>query len=834
MLTLKFALRSFARTPFVTAVAVLSLALGIGANTAIFTLFNQILLQPLPVSDPASLVNLSAPGPKPGSQSCNLAGDCDVVFSYPMFRDLEKDQKGFTGLAAHRIFGANLASGGETVNGQAVEVSGSYFPLLGIHPEVGRLLGPDDDRVVGGAPVAVLSHTYWTTHFAANPDVVGRALTVNGQALTIVGVAPEGFDGTTLGAQPFVFVPITLHALLQPQGMSLDNRRHYWVYVFGRLAPGVTIEQARAAIDGPYQAILKDVEAPLQTEVSPQTMRRFLARTVTLDPGAAGQTTIRQTASGPLILLMAVAVLVLLIACANIANLLLARAAGRTTEIAVRLALGASRAQLVGQLLFESCLLAVTGGIGGLLVARWTLAIMKSLLSVEAARTVADAHISGTVLLFATVVTLGTGLLFGLFPAVQSTRPDVAAAIKSQAGHSSGARAAARFRSALATTQIALAMALLGSAGLFTQSLLNVSRVDLGVKADHLFTFGVAPQLNGYAPERSAQLFERLEDALAALPGVTGVTSSRIPLLTGSNSGSDVAVEGFQAGPDTDSNARYNVVGPGYFSTMGTPILAGREFTRDDTLDSPKVSIVNETFAKKFDLGPNPVGKHMGGGDGYRSKLDTEIVGLVKDSKYSQVKDPVPPIFFRPYRQDKNVGSLYFYVRTALDPGDVLPSIPRLVAQIDPTLPVENLRTMPEQIDENVTVDRVTTIMSAAFALLATLLAAIGLYGVLAYTVAQRTREIGLRMALGADAADVRRMVLGQVAVMLGVGGAVGLAAAVGLSRIARSMLFQLNGGDLPVLAASAVALALVAFAAAFVPAYRASRVHPMEALRYE
>jgi len=405
--------------------------------------------------------------------------------------------------------------------------------------------------------------------------------------------------------------------------------------------------------------------------------------------------------------------------------------------------------------------------------------------------------------------------------------------LKGQAGQPSGARAAARFRTSLATAQIALSMALLVSAGLFTKSLMNISRVDLGVKVDNVIMFGLSPELNGYTPARTKQLFERLEEELAALPGVNGVTSALVPLLGGSNWGNDVAVEGFPAGPDTDTNSRFNEVGPEYFRTLGVPLIAGREFRRADGAGAPKVAIVNEAFAKKFNLGRDAVGRRIGN-RGDKEGLDTQIVGLVQNAKYSEVKREVPPLFFRPYRQDDRLGNITFYVRTSLDPEQFLPNVPKVVAKLDANLPVEDLRTMPQQIRQNVFLDRMISVLSAAFAGLATLLAAIGLYGVLAYTVSQRTREIGLRMALGAAPSRVRGMVLRQVGVMTIVGGVIGLTAAIWLGRLAQSLLFEMKGYDPVVLVSAAAALSVVALGAGFVPAHRASQVDPMQALRYE
>jgi predicted permease len=831
MLNLKFALRTLFKTPFVTAVAIGSLALGIGANAAIFSLFNQILLRPLAVPEPGRLVNIGAPGPKPGSNSCGQQGDCQWVFSFPMFRDLERVQTPFTAIAAHVSFGANLAARDQTENTEGLLVSGSYFPVLGIKPVIGRLLGSEDDRVPGESHVVVLTYGYWQRRFGLDPSILGQPIVVNGQTMTVVGVAERGFDGTTLGIKPALFAPITMRGFSQPF-KQFDNRRSYWAYVFGRLRPGVTIDQARVALATPYHNIVNDVEAPLQKGMSDQTLAKFKTKTLLMEPGARGQSDVSSTARAPLTLLFGVTAFVLLIACANIANLLLARAASRAGEMAVRLSIGAGRGQLVRQLLGESCLLAIFGGVGGLFVAQWTLRLMMAILPKEATDTISP-RIDGLPMLFAAALTLGTGLLFGLFPALHSTRPDLVSALKGTAGQPSGARSASRFRTSLATTQIALSMALLVSAGLFAKSLLNVSRVQLGLNADNVIMFGISPELSGYTPVRSKQLFERLEDTLGALPGVNGVTAGSVPLLSGSNWGNNVAVEGFQAGPDTDSNSRFNVIGPGYFRTLGISLYSGREFARADVIGAPKVVIVNETFAKKFNLGRDAVGRHISD-QGTGSPLNMEIVGLVQDAKYSEVKREIPPQFYRPYRQDEQIGSITFYVRTAGDPVPFMANITRALAQIDPNLPIENLRTLPQQVRDNVFIDRFISVLSTAFACLATLLAAIGLYGVLAYTVSQRTREIGLRMALGAAPERVRGMVLRQVGVMTAVGGAFGLVAAVSLGRLAESLLFELKGWDPVVLGGSAVLLTIVALGAGYIPAHRASRVEPMRALRYE
>jgi putative ABC transport system permease protein len=419
---LKLAVRRLLKTPFVSLVAIISLALGIGANAAIFSLFDQTILRPLPVVRPAELVNLAAPGPKPGSNSCGQAGSCEEVFSYAMFRDIERMQTVFTGVAAHVGFGANIAYHGQTLNGEGTLVSGSYFPILGLQPALGRLLTVDDDRNIGGHFVTVLSYDYWATVLGSNPSVLNDTIIVNGQALTIVGVARRGFAGTTLGNAPRLFVPLTMHSQMSPGWKGFDNRQSYWAYLFARLKPGVSLDQARTALNGLYHSIINDVEAPLQKGMSDQTMAKFRAKTIGIEPGYRGQSSIHREAKTPLLFLLTVTGIVLLIACANIANLLLARGAGRATEMAIRLSLGASRRQLLVQLLTESCVLAVLGGIAGLVVARWTMALIASLLPPDATNTLEFA-LQGRVVLFAAALSIATGFIFGLFPALHSTKP---------------------------------------------------------------------------------------------------------------------------------------------------------------------------------------------------------------------------------------------------------------------------------------------------------------------------------------------------------------------------------------------------------------------------
>jgi predicted permease len=835
MRNLKLALRTLARTPFVTAVAVLSLGLGIGANSAIYSIFYRMVRQELAVPSADRLVNFSAPGPKNGSASCGNAGSCDDVFSYPMFRDLQQAKlPAFVSIVGHLDISANVSYARQAFARPGYLVSGNYFSSLHLRPALGRLLSPPDDDAAT-APAVVLAHGFWETSLGSDSAVVGKTLMVNGKATTIVGVAPRDFNGTTYGARPAFYAALAMAPMIGSETeRRINDRRSYWIYVFARLAPGATIEQAHAQVNAVYQPILREVEAPLQRNMRDSVMSRFLAKQVVVTPGARGQSSIAAEAGPVLFMLFAITGLVLLIACANIANLLMARATHRELEMAVRLSLGATRRQLLAQLLTETIVLALLGGVVSLAFASWTLQGISAMLPLEVNQGLA-LGMNWAAVNFAVMLSLVTGLAFGLFPALHSTRPDLVTALRNNSGKLAGGRTAQRFRTTMATAQIALAMALLMSAGLFLKSLVKVKRVDLGVRVENLVTFSVSPEQSGYDSVRTRALYTRIEEELSTLPGAAAVTSTMVSLISGSNWNHTVRVEGFKADENSrNSSVSFNGVGSGHFRAIGVPLLTGREFTEADDSRAAKVAIVNETFARRFGLGANPVGKRMAAGSSDTLPLDIEIVGLVRDMKYSSVKQDIPPVYFAPHRQMGGVSTMNFYVRTASDPSSMLRSMASVVQRLDPMLPVENLRTMPEEIRLNTFEDRMITTLAASFAVLATLLASIGLYGVLAYSVAQRTREIGVRMALGADAGEVRLLVLKQVGLMVAIGGALGLAGAFALSKGAQSMLYQMSGADPVVMTSSVVLLGLVALAAGYVPARRASRVDPMQALRYE
>lgn len=827
----RYGLRGLLARPVLTLVAVASLALGIGVNTAIYSLYHQVVMRPLPVGAPERLVNLSAPGPKPGNTSTNMAGPREDIFSYPMFRDLERAQTPFEGLAAHTSIPASLAYGDTTTTGRATLVSGAYFRVLGLAPALGRLLGAADDGAAGSAPHAVLGYDYWQRALGGAPDVIGRMLRINGQGLTIVGVAPRGFAGTTFGVRPDAFVPMTQRwALLRRAPDETTDRTSYWMYLFARLKPGIDIARAQADLNGIYGPIVREVELPLNSALDPAQKAEFAARRVELAPGARGQSTAARNAALPLALLLGAATLVLVVACLNIANLLLARGAARASEIALRASIGASRARLLRQLGVEAALLGLLGAAASLPLAGATIALLAPSLPMSGAESF-TVGLDGATLRFTAAVALATTALFGLFPALQLAHVQPIAVLRSATGASTS-RVAARFRNVLAVAQVAVSMASLVLAGLFLRSLINLQRVELGMAMDQVLTLSISPERNGYTHERATRLYDTLEEDLAAIPGVTSVATSQVLLLAHDEWSSTVSIEGQAELPAEERGVPYNLVGLGYFRTLGIPLLSGRDFQRSDAPGTPKVAIVNRRFVERYGLGTNPVGKRIAFGD--QAELDIEIVGLVGDSKYSDLRGETPPQFFLPRRQDRALGSMRFYLRTAAAPEAILGAAKAAVARHDASLPLEELRTMPQQIDVLLSADRFVGKLALAFAALATALAALGLYGVLNYMLAQRTREIGLRLALGAAPRRLRRMVLGQVGRMTLVGGTLGLLAALGVGRAASTVLYGLEGHDPTVLAAACGVLAVVALLASWLPVRRVGRIDPMAALRHD
>ncbi len=830
---LRYGLRGLIAKPGFLVTVVATLALGLGVNAAIFTLFHHTLMKPLPVPEPERLVNLQGPGARSGWSTSNNSGDSRALFSYPMFRDLEAAQDGAIRLAGHRGESLNMTWQGNTSNVQGSLVTGSYFPVLGLVPSQGRLLSPQDDAVLGSGEAVVLAHGFWQDRFGADPGVVGRSLAINGVPMTIVGVAPAGFTGTTLGVRTELFVPASVKWPGRSDGLPEHQRRDYfWLYAFGRLMPGVAADAARQQLQARYHTVLNEIEAPLQEGLSDNAMADFRGKQLVFVPGAQGQSRVPDSLFTPLTTLMLVSGLVLLMACVNIANLQLARGASRGNEMAVRSALGASGAQLRRQLLVESVLLGLFGAVLALPVA-WLVAKGMAAFDATGMAGLAQGSLSWATVAFTFIVALATMLAFGLFPAWRLSRSTPADALRARSGQPGADRAAGRFRNGLAVTQIAFSLALLVLAGLFARSLANIAQTDLGMRVERVLTFAVAPQLNGYSSEQSRQLFTRIESELAALPGIDGVALSSMSLLAGHDWSSSVSVQGYQPAPDEVTNSSLNDVGAGFFATLGVPVLTGREFTHQDIAGAPRVAIVNRRFTEYYGLDSDAVGKRVSLSSG-NPELDIEIVGVVANSAYSNVKDETPTVLYLPLAQSEDAGHVNVYVRSAVDPTQLGQAITQAIQRLDPQLPLLSLRTFSEQIRQNTGTDRMVGLLSAGFAGLATLLAAIGLYGLLAYAVAQRTREMGLRLALGSSPARVRGMVLGQMARLAAIGLVVGLVLAVALGTAARSLLFGLSGHDPMVLVAATVLLAGVVFAAAWWPAWRASRTDPMVALRDE
>lgn len=823
-------LRSLRKTPFVTAAVVLSLALGIGANTAIFSFMDQMLLRSLPVENPHELVFVDANHPKSGSTSSGSAGGQDAVFSYPMMRDLVAMQTSLRSLAGFRDLSANIAYQGNAISGTLQAVTGNYFDTLGAKAGLGRTLTEEDDRE--RQPLAVLSYRYWQDRLGSDASVINQKIVVNGVPMTVVGVTARGFHGTTTGTSPDLWTPISLKPQLTPNWDGTEDRRYWWVYLVGRLKPGASIEQSAAGLQVLLRSLLAEEAKGLPD--SDQEFRDSYARgTAQLTAGGSGRGGNRDNRRNAFIAMMAATLMVLLIACANVANLQLVRAANRGRDIAVRIALGSGRWPVFRQMLTESMVLGALGTLGGILVARAvTELLIMIVLPPEAPRGILTAELDTRILLFTLSLGLLTGIAFGTYPSLAASRIAVSGSLKEQSGQVLSA-GAARIRKGLVMAQMALSLMLLVLAGLCTRSMVNLSRVDVGFSPENLIAFGVSPRLNGYNATENWTLARRAVAELGSMPGVTGVAMSEVPFLGGSRWGANITVEGYTNQPG-DVAPLFARVGSGLFRTMGVALREGREFTDADGPGAPKVVVVNEQFEKQYFGGGSALGRRMALGEGNRVVPDMEIVGVVRDMKYAGVKDTIPPLFYMPLAQNESLDSFFLYVRSGLPAEAVIPQIRQAMAGIDPNLPLERLRTMTEQVAMNMHDDRTMVRLSAAFAILATLLAVIGLYGVMAYNVASRTREIGVRMAFGADAWPIQWMVLREAAWVLGIGAAIGLVAAYWLTSYVQSLLFEVASHDALVYVAATVLVGLAGLVAALLPARRAASVDPMTCLRYE
>jgi len=823
---MRYAVRSLARSPLFAAVAVLSLALGIGANTAVFTLLDHVLLGRLPVRSPERLVQLAELGMDYGSNTGMHA------LSYPMFRDLRDRNQVFSAILCRYLTVVSVSHNGNNERVSAELVSGTYFPLLGVRPALGRLFTAEEDRTPNGSPFIVLAYDHWKTRFAADPSIVGREILVNDRKLTVIGVAAAGFFGTERLFPAQVFIPIVMAPQITTR--TLEDRRFRWVQIFARLAPGVTPDRAKASLQPIFHSVLAmEVEQKEFAHASPYVRQQFLKKTLDVMPGGQGDNMAEEYLKAPLWAMMAMVALVLLIACANVANLMIARATARRKEVAVRLALGAGRARIVRQLLLESLILSFAGGILGLLVAPWTMRLLTGIMPQmdPPLRFITNPNLR--VLAFNLAACGLTAVLFGLAPAWRATQPDLAPTLKDQAGSLAGGGHTG-WRKALVAAQVGLSLLLLIGAGLFVRSLANLQDLNPGFEVSNLLSFSVDPTLNGYQADRAKLFYQRLTRELAALPGVRSAAVSVVPLLAYNRWDDDFTVEGHTAQPGEDANSHVNHVSPGFFATLGIPLHAGREFTERDSTGAAKVVIVNEKFARYYFGDRGAVGRHIGMGTDPGTKTDLEIVGVVGDTRYETMRQPIPRQVYFPYLQTKWVNGMTAFVRTAAAPAQMFPLFRATVRRLDANLPVYLLKTEERQRDDSLSVDKLAAVLSTAFGALATVLAAVGLYGVMAFLVTRRTREIGIRIALGAVTGNVIWLVMREVLLLAGAGILVGLPAALAVARLLSSQLYGIAPNDPLTVALATLGVAAMAALSGYLPARRATRVNPVTALRYE
>lgn len=829
---IRFGFRMLAKSPAFTAIAVVTLALGIGANTAIFSLMDQILLQRLPVKNPNELVILRAPGPQTGHVSSD--GDSAESFSYPMYKGLRDTNSVFSGILGRFGFAASVAAHGQTDRASGELVTGNYFQALGVEPAIGRVFTQDDDRVPSAEPYVVLSHSYWERRFGSDPSILNKVLLINNVEMTVVGVSQAGFSGVEVGRTPDLYVPMMMTPQMAEYGQTLDDWNNYWMTLIARLKPGISMKQANAGINPAFAQLLAEQLPLIKSRWNEKKRQQFLDKKIILSSGAHGRTIVQNNAGSPVLTLFVMVALVLLIACTNVANLLLARGAGRQREFAIRTAMGASRSRMIRQLFIESLLCAFGGGAMGVLLGVWLMRILTPMVVENAGIKGLTEKLDPTVLGFAIAATLLSGVFFGLIPAWRVTRMDVTDVIKDQGSTSSASVSHVGFRKLLVAGQVAFTILLLVGAGLFVRSLWNLRNQDLGLKTDHVITFSVEPSLNGYDLPRSIALYDQLRARISAIPGVRSVGSGDIPTLSGDDEGSNITAEDGPQLPEDLQDVDRIAISPNYFSTLGIPLLSGRELTEADGTTAPKVALASESMVKRFFPGRNPIGMHFAFGGGNKVVPNIEIVGVVKDVKQEHVSTTPQPYVYIPYAQQSKLNGMTFYVRSERDPLLLAASLQGVVREMDANLPVYDVKTMERVLEEDLFSARIVASLSACFAGLAALLAALGIYGVLAYVVVQRTREIGIRMALGAVAGHVRLLILKEVGTMVLLGVGVGLPAAYALARFSESLLYGVRAGDLAVYAVGLGLIALIALAACFIPARRATRVDPLVALRYE
>lgn len=825
---IRFALRTLRRSPGFTILAVLSLALGIGANTAIFSLLYQVVLRALPVRDPGALVWLESDDNAYGStrRDNNLS-----VFSYPIYQALRDRNEVLSGLVARVSFPTTLAWHGEAMASTAEVVTGNFFDVLGVRPVLGRLLIPADDAA-GRDPAIVLSYAYWVGHCGADRGVLNSQILMNRQPVTVVGVAPRGFRGLLTGRDPDFFAPISMMPMISP-GWDWNSRPDcHWLSLVGRLKPGVTSQRASAALQPLFRSVLRE-ELPQMPGMTPDNTRETLARPMRVEPAAQGLNVLSAQWQTPLLVLAAMVGLVLLMACANVASLLIARATARQREIAIRLAVGATRWQISRQLLVESGILAMAGGLAGLFLSQDLAAGLLGLLPADSTGGWLVPQLDLPLVCCGVALSLLTGLLFGPAPALQAARSGVAPALKEQTAGMSASRSQARIRQALIAAQICASLLLLIGAGLFTRSLLNLLHNDPGFRTDHLVTFSIDPSLGGYSFESRLALYRDLRERLRALPGAQSVTSAYLLPLGGWGWGNGIRIPGSSKDNPQYTGCNENSVSPGYFPALGIPLVAGRDFTDRDNAQAPRVVILSEGFARSLFPNANPVGRyiHQGMGD-----MDVQIVGVVKDTRINDMREKPPHILYAPFEQggDDFTRQSVFFVRTAGDERRMMAAIRPVVRQLDRNLPIQGLTSMQVTIDDRIYTDRLMATLAVGFAALAAILAAVGLYGTVSYSVARRTREFGIRLVLGEAPQGLLLSVLRGVGATVAAGVAIGLPLSYWLARLAESQLYGIRARDPWTLAGATILIALVGLSAGLVPALRAMRIEPVTALRYE
>jgi putative ABC transport system permease protein len=836
---LRFAWRQLRKSPGFTLTVVVTLALGIGANAAVFTLFDQVLLRMLPVQRPTELVRFEWNGSFSGSMS-SFGGDSEDhhnYFSYPMYKDLRDQNQVFQGMLAADKDNVGIAWHNQAENEDAEIVTGNYFQLLELKPAIGRLFTQQDDTAKNANFVTVLSYNYWRTRFGASRDVIGQTVLINGHPFTVLGVAPQNFDSAIGGYRPGVFVPISMVEIVLPWRApinDLTNHQSVWLPLVARLKPGVTPQQAEASL-APLWHSLRAYELTLYKSRSPRFIKRFVDEShLKVVDDSKGFSPDRANLQKPLVILMSMAGLLVVLCAVNVATLLLLRAAARAREMSMRYALGAKRSRIVAQLFVEGGLLGLAGATAGLAIAPIVATTLVRLMtSSDPGTEPYSASIDTRVLLFTLVLSVLATLVFSIAPVFHFLRPDLANALRQNAGTAS--KGSQRFRKFAVGVQIALSVLLLGGAGLFVRTLDRLREQNVGFQTAQLDTFSLDPTTSGYGEDRTPHIVTDALDALRRIPGVVSAAATTDPELTGDNNTSNFSVQGYKPAEEENMNCEVPLITAGYFMTLRQPILAGREFTAADTQGQPGVAVVNLAFAKRFYGSPqNAIGRAIVRGGPTDGKYDTTIVGVVGDIKHTDMRTQLGPAVYRPYLQDKHPTGVTVYVQTTQSPETFAPAIRQTIHQLDPTLVVNGLRTMEAQIDRTISDERALAFLAIGFSILAMVLAAVGLYGVLAYSTEQRTREIGVRLALGAARSQVVFLVAQEMLIIASVATVIALPSTVALARLFSSQLYGVSAFDPITLIAAVLMTAFMVALAAALPARRAAGVEPMQALRTE